>query len=118
MESIRLPLPAKRRRLSSFSSLENQKNLLEVQIREQQTNDAENVREIKKFYEAEMCEARRLLNAQAEESARFDLNYLTRPNSGNLNLKYTQFLRVVQTQAILFWKSMSEKVESDIERLF
>ena len=72
MESIRLPLPAKRRRLSSFSSLENQKNLLEVQIREQQTNDAENVREIKKFYEAEMCEARRLLNAQAEESARYD----------------------------------------------
>ena len=73
MESIRLPLPAKRRRLSSFSSLENQKNLLEVQIREQQTNDEENVREIKKFYEAEMCEARRLLNAQAEESARYDL---------------------------------------------
>ena len=72
MESIRLPLPAKRRRLSSFSSLENQKNLLEVQIREQQTNDEENVREIKKFYEAEMCEARRLLNAQAEESARYD----------------------------------------------
>jgi len=60
--------------IESNMSLENQKNLLEVQIREQQTNDEENVREIKKFYEAEMCEARRLLNAQAEESARVDMN--------------------------------------------
>ena len=34
-------------------NFDNKKNLLEVQIREQQSNDEENVRKIKKFYEAE-----------------------------------------------------------------
>ena len=42
------------------------------------------------------------------------LNHL---NSKGLNLTLTDFLRVVQTQAILCLKSMSIKVGSDTEQL-
>ena len=51
-------------------SLENRANLLELQMKEINASNEANVREIKKFYESEMCEARRLLNAQAEDRAR------------------------------------------------
>ena len=51
-------------------SLENRATLLELQMKEINAANEGNVREIKKFYEGEMCEARRLLNAQAEETAR------------------------------------------------
>ena len=39
------------------------------------------------------------------------------PHFSTVNLGSLQVLRVVQTQAILFLKTLSERVGSDIERL-
>jgi len=61
--------------IESNLSLENRANLLELQMKEINASNEANVREIKKFYESEMCEARRLLNAQAEDRARLDMSH-------------------------------------------
>ena len=51
--------------------LENKSNIAAKAIDVLRSDHENAVKDIKCFYETEMCEARRLLNTQAEECARF-----------------------------------------------
>ena len=71
--------------IESNLGLENRANLLQLQMKQVnmqcqllyittyqvQEADEDKMKEIKKFYEGEMCEARRLLNVQSDDCARY-----------------------------------------------